>query len=76
MARKKHTKKRPNGEGSVYRRGETGPWIAALTVGPKRRITRTRHTKADAEAALAELLLKSTSGMLTATAQTPLGQYL
>jgi integrase len=76
MARKKHTKKRPNGEGSVYRRGETGPWIAALTVGPKQRITRTRHTKAEAEAALAELLLKSTAGMLTATAQTPLGQYL
>ncbi len=50
-----NTRRRGNGEGSVYRKGSTGRWMAAVTVGRDRNgkpIKKTRTAKSRAEANL------------------------
>ncbi len=54
------TKQRANGEGSIYRRGSTGRWVAAVTVGRDRngkpiKKTRTAKTRTEANLRLREL---------------------
>ncbi|HKE98815.1 MAG TPA: tyrosine-type recombinase/integrase [Actinomycetes bacterium] len=48
--------RRGNGEGSVYQRGSTGRWVAALTLPNGRRRTKLADSHADALVKLRELL--------------------
>jgi integrase len=63
------------GEGSIYRRGSDGRWVASVSVGRRgtRRITTAyRRTKAEAVAALADL--RSSAGRMDR--RTTVGAYL
>ena len=54
------TRRRANGEGSIYRRNSTGQWVAAITISgghgtPPGKKTRTARTRAEANRLLRQL---------------------
>lgn len=65
-----------SGEGSIYRRGSDGRWVATISRGPReRRQTVTRYARSKAEAQLALADLKASVGPLDARSLTT-GAYL
>lgn len=55
-------KQRANGEGSIYQVGNR--WVAAITVGPKRRIERRAATEREARAILRQLIAQRDAGAI------------
>ena len=54
------TRRRANGEGSIYRRNSTGQWVAAITISgghgtPPGKKTRNAKTRAEANRLLRQL---------------------
>lgn len=72
--------KRANHQGSVYERKKdgvgTGIWIAAVTLDPKHRRTRTAHSRTEAERYLKQLIEELRHGGLTVAGDMQLGGYL
>ena len=61
------TRRRANGEGSIYRRNSTGQWVAAITVSgtvPLVKRTRTAKTRAEANRLLRQLQAEVDEGPL------------
>jgi integrase len=61
------TRRRANGEGSIYRRNSTGQWVAAITVNgtvPPVKRTRTAKTRAEANRLLRQLQAEVDEGPL------------
>lgn len=72
--------RRGNGEGSVYKEGKSGRWIAAFTLPPasdgkKRTTRRVRKTKAEANRALIELQLGAKQRTLTLSSTISVRDY-
>jgi integrase len=78
--RRASTKRRGNGEGSIFQRGD-GRWVATLTVGysaagKRRRKTVYGWTKKEVQDKLVKLLPQKQDGSLCDSARGTVGQYL
>lgn len=73
----RQTRQNANGRGSVYRRGQDGRWLAAISLDDGRRKTSpTFHLKRDADAWLDQARIEAAGGQLRATNRASLDQHL